>query len=117
MSIIILHNYKDAWHPIAIKFKDIAEDVGYHFKRYNQEPLMIERIEKEDNSYTFFCSSGPRSGLNGVLRIIDMMNEHYEFDPKREKIPFAQITDTGFLFRCGWDTHWLDKKYRKEAYD
>ena len=102
---------------MPIKFKDIAEDVGYHAKRYSQEPLNIERIEKEENDYIFFCRRFPKGGLNSVMRIIEMMNEHYEFDPKREKIDFAEITDTGFLFRCCWDTHSLNKKYRKEAYD
>lgn len=115
-DMIVLRDYITEWNSIPIKFKDIAEDVGYHSKRYNQEPLMIERIDKEGNDHTFFCATGPRSGLNGVLRVIEMMNEHYEFDPKREKIPFAEITDTGFLFRCCWDTHSLNKKYRKDAY-
>lgn len=95
----------------------IAEEVADQAYRRNQEPLLILDIEKVGTDFTFHCGKFPRAGTNGVLRLIEVMNEIYQFDMKRENMDFAEETQTGFLFRCCWDTHSLNKKYRKEAYD
>lgn len=115
MSIIVLREIFDGWDWIPLKVKEIVEDCGYMAKRHCQEPLVIESMNKSDTDYTFYCRRFPKSGTNGVLRVIEIFNEIYQFDHNREIIPFCEKTDSGFLIRCCWNTHSMNKKYRKEA--
>lgn len=115
MPIIVLHKGFEQWENIPSKMKDIAIDVGYNCKRHCQDYMELELVHKVDSDFTFFCRKFPMAGTNGVLRIVEMMNHIYQFDPYRDIIPFAEETSSGFLFRCCWNTHSMNKKYRQDA--
>ncbi|HQK38576.1 MAG TPA: hypothetical protein PLO52_00500 [Flavobacterium alvei] len=115
MQIILLHRPIAEWDGIPIKFKEIVLDVGYMVRRHCQEYLTIELIESSNSDYVFYFRKFPKAGSNGIIRIVEILNDIYQFDPNRETIPFAEESNSGFLIRCNWKTHSLNKVYRKEA--
>lgn len=115
MPIIVLREVFDDWDSLPIKVKDIIEDCGYLTKRHCHEPLVVEFLDRSERDYVFHCRRFPKSGINGLLRMEEIFNEIYQFDPNREIMPFCEQTNLGLLIRCCLDTHSMNKKYRKEA--
>lgn len=103
-------------NQMSLRFKNVLSEVIHQVTKRCSDVVCIDRIEKGDVEIKFHCYMLAKSGINGTLRVCEIINEIFEFDPKEPEVPVAETYGNDFTIRIGPSTHDLNKQYRKRSY-
>lgn len=103
-------------NQMSLGFKRVLREVIHQVTKRCNDVVCIDKIEKGQVEIVFHCYMLAKSGKNGTMRVCEIINEIFEFDPKEPEIPVAQIYGNDFTIRIGPSTHDLNKQYKRSGY-
>ena len=74
--------------------------------------VYVDHVDKHQDCIILYVRSLAKSGINGNVRIVQILNDIYSFTKNGE--PVAELIPTGFLVKCCSATTSLGKPYLKE---
>jgi len=84
-------------------------ELAYQASTKCDDLIFIDHVEKTPQFIELYCRSLAKSGPNGNMRLVEILNNIYSFTKNGE--PVAEIIPTGFLVRCCSQTNTLAKPY------
>lgn len=93
---------------MPIRCQNALTDVAYNVSRYCDDLLRVDRVGRDYNNTEIHFRMLAKSGMNGTMRIVSIMNSIFEYSPESLE-PFAELTTMGFKIRCCHKTHYNKK--------
>lgn len=112
---IVVNNDEDMERirAMPIRYKKVLKELLHQVEERCDDIICVKSVEKPSAEMFIHCRMLAKSGLTGTLRVCEIINEIFEYNPKEPLTLVAETYGNDLTIRIGPQTHDLNKQYRR----
>jgi hypothetical protein len=115
---VVVHNEEDMEkiRAMPLRYRRVLTELIHQVSARCDDILCVQRVEKPSVEMFIHCRMLAKSGINGTMRVCEIINEIFQFDKDSDTL-VAEMYGNDFQIRIGPDTHDLNKQYKRRSRD